>query len=288
MSNPSEACPNCGQPSEVFHPVGTALKLALKSTGQGENIPTKVCPACYESLSKNVSQGVKLRMEQEIREKNKVKMWKTRVNLVKQGRALMAQKAYSEAAVVYEKYIRVLEVVFNLKRGELSPKVFNNSQRSKEMTVIASVYWDLVRIYDTSPAYGDRMNKAALKLAEFLPFTTIYPVVVKKAEGFLRSARNPQVIKQFLKNTRSSRGPCFIATATFEADSYAVELFIFRRFRDQYLRKTPLGRKFIWFYYRISPALVRVIATRPFIKQISRFLLKKLSLKVIKHLKTFE
>lgn len=284
----SEACPQCGQTSESFYPVDTALKVALRSTGQGDNLPTKVCPNCYENLTKNVSQGVKLRMEQDAREKNKVKMWKSRVNLVKQGRALMAQKAYSEAAVVYEKYIRVLEVVYNLKRGELSPKIFNNSQRSKEMTVIASVYWDLVRIYDTSPAYGDRMAKSAAKLAEFLPFTTVYPMVLKKAESFARSARNPQIIRQFLKASRSSRGPCFLATAVFENEPYALELTVFRKFRDEQLRDRILGRQLIWLYYKISPSLARLIKDRPILKQILRAFLIKLSSSLIKHLKSFK
>ncbi|NCN95672.1 MAG: hypothetical protein GW917_03025, partial [Bdellovibrionales bacterium] len=244
-----EACPKCGNPSSRFYKVDTALKVALTSTGQGgDAIPQKVCQACYEGLTSNVSQGVKLRMEAEAREKNKVKMWKTRVNLVKQARILMSAKAYSEAAVAYEKYLRVLEIVYNLKRGELSPEVFNNSQRSKEMTVIASVYWDLVRIYDTSPAYGDRMPKAAAKLSQFLPFTTIYPTVLKKAESFARSAKNPQVIRQFLKATKTSRGPCFLATAVFEDDPYALELQVFRQFRDQTLRTSYFGRQLIWAY----------------------------------------
>jgi hypothetical protein len=272
--------------SEQFYRMDTALKVALKSTGQGDNLPEKVCPACYEGLTSNVSHGVKLRMEQEAREKNKVKMWKSRVNLVKQGRGLMAQKAYSEAAVVYEKYIRVLEIVYNLERGQLSPKVFNNSQRSKEMTVIASVYWDLVRIYDTSPAYGDRMAKAAAKLAEFLPFTSIYPTVLKKAEGFIRSARNPNVIHQFLKVTKSSRGPCFLATAVFEHEPYAVELMVFRRFRDQILKKKKWGRRLVWFYYKTSPPLARVIKGSPFLKHLLHPVFKKLSALLIKHLKS--
>lgn len=282
----SEPCPKCGQQSEKFFRVDTALKVALKSTGQGDTLPAKVCPSCYETLTANVSHGVKLRMEQEAREKNKVKMWKSRVNLVKQGRGLMAQKAYSEAAVIYEKYIRVLEVVYNLKRGELSPKVFNNSQRSKEMTVIASVYWDLVRIYDTSPAYGDRMAKAAAKLAEFLPFTTVYPVVIKKAEAFSRSARNPNVIRQFLKVSRTHRGPCFIATAVFEDEPYAIELTTLRQLRDQVFRPSPLGRKLIRFYYQTSPPLARLIKDRPLLRQFFRLVLKKLSSLVIKHLKS--
>ena len=282
----AEACPLCGNMSEQFYRVDTALKVALKSTGQGDALPAKVCPSCYQGLTSNVSQGVKLRMEQEAREKNKVKMWKSRVNLVKQGRTLMGQKSYSEAAVIYEKYLRVLEIVYNLERGQLSPKIFNNSQRSKEMTVIASVYWDLVRIYDTSPAYGDRMAKSAAKLSEFLPFTSIYPMVIKKAEAFSRGARNPNVIRQFLKTTRTTRGPCFLATAVFQNEPYALELSVLRQFRDQVLRPSPWGRQMIWFYYKLSPPVARLLMDRPVLKQILRPLFKNLSRILIKHLKS--
>ncbi len=146
-------------------------------------------------------------------------MWKNRVHLIKNARNLMTQKAYSEAAVQYEKYLRVLEVVHGKKKGELAPSIFNNSTRSKELTVVASVYWDLMRIYDTSPRYGDRMASSARKCAEFLPFSTIYPDIVKKAEQFSRSAKNPAVMRQFLKMVKSRRGPCFIADAAFASQT---------------------------------------------------------------------
>jgi hypothetical protein len=148
-----------------------------------------------------------------------------------------------------------MEVVHNIKKGELSPKLFNNSSRSKELTVIASVYWDLMRIYDTSPRYGDRMMAAAKKLGEFLPFSTIYPDVLKKSESFLKSAKNPEPVKEFLRIVKAKRGPCFIATAVYADDPWAVELWILRRFRDQVLRPYWLGRQLIWLYYRYSPPI---------------------------------
>ena len=197
-----------------------------------------------------------------MREKNKMMVWKNRVHLIKNARSLMNQKAYSEAAVQYEKYLRILEVVYNLKKGELSPAVFNNSSRSKELTVIASVYWDLVRIYDTSPRYGDRMQKAAMKLAEFLQFSPMFPDIMKKAEIFARNAKNQAIMRQFLRATKSKRGPCFVATAVFADEPYAVELTLLRNFRDRRLRPYWLGRQMIYFYYRYSPAVALWLSKR--------------------------
>jgi hypothetical protein len=257
MSN-AQACPRCGTLAEEFLPIEPGMRVALQEAGEA-NVPDRVCSACYEQLSSSVSQGLKLRMERDMREKNKMVMWKNRVHLIKNARGLMTHKAYSEAAVQYEKYLRVLEVVYNLKKGELAPAVFNNSSRSKELTVIASVYWDMLRIYDTSPRYTDRMQHSAEKLAMFLPFSPIYPDILKKAELFAKGAKNKPVMRNFLKLTKSRRGPCFIATAAYAEQPLAVELHIFRRYRDEVLRQRPLGRYVIYAYYRCSPPLARAL-----------------------------
>lgn len=246
-------CPRCGTPSQDFLQLDAGMRLALQSSGN--NIGAEiVCHKCYEELSRSVSKGVQLRAEQKAREQNRVMLWKSRVNLIKQARQLMEQKAFSEAAVAYEKYLRVLEIVYDLKSGELKPEVFNNSSRSKEVTVIASVYWDLMRIYDTSTRYGDRMDKAAKKLAIFLPYSTAYADIIKKAEAFQRMAKNPNIVKNFLKAGRKGRARCFIATAAFE-NPYSPEVQALRIFRDQVLKQSPWGRRFVLFYYRFSPPL---------------------------------
>ena len=282
-SSETQICPRCGNISDSFHNIDAGMRLALQDAGE-PSVPEKVCVSCYGALSGSASQGLKLRMERDVREKNKMMVWKNRVHLIKNARLMMNQKSYSEAAVQYEKYIRVLEVIYNLKKGELSPAVFNNSARSKELTVIASVYWDLVRIYDTSPRYGDRMQHAAQKLTQFLQFSPIYPDIVKKAEQFAKSCKNSAVMRQFLNSIKSKRGPCFIATAVFREEPYAVELSILRQFRDQKLRPRWSGRQLIWLYYRHSPRLACWLEKNPRRAVRARWLLVKVSRQLRKHL----
>ncbi|MCB0406597.1 MAG: hypothetical protein KDD34_00255 [Bdellovibrionales bacterium] len=268
-------CPHCGASTEDLLPIETGMKVALQAAGMADGLPSMVCANCYDNFTSQVSQGVKLRIEQETREKNKVMLWKNRVNLIKQARGLMAQKAYSEAAVSYEKYLRILEVIYSRKKGELDPKIFNHSKKSKEVTVITSVYWDLMRIYDMSPRYGDRMAQAAAKLSLFVPYSQIYPDIIKKAEAFQRSAKNPHIVKQFLRQSRSGRPRCFIATAVFESP-YAQEVQTLRWFRDTTLKRTYWGRQFVYFYYKISPTIAHFIDKSPLTKKILRYLLKKI------------
>ncbi len=282
----AQTCPRCKQLADQFFNIDAGMRLALRDAGVAEQIPDQVCPVCYESLTGHVSQGLKLRMERDMREKNKMIMWKNRVHLIKTARGLMTQKAYSEAAVQYEKYLRVLEMVYNLKKGDLSPAVFNNSSRSKELTVIASVYWDLLRIYDTSPRYSERMAAAAGKLSQFLPFSPLYPDIIKKAEVFARSAKNQIVIRGFLKNTKAKRGPCFIASAAFADQPFAPELYILREFRDQVLRPWYLGRQLIWIYYRMSPPVADWLSNSQLKMRTMRWLITKMANQLKKSLKS--
>jgi hypothetical protein len=211
-------------------------------------------------------------------------LWKSRVNLIKQARQLMTQKAFSEAAMTYEKYLRILEIIFEVPKGDLSPAVFSNDPRSKELTVVTSVYWDLMRIYDSSTRHAERMNKTAIKCAEFARFSPLFPDIVKKAEAFQHSAKNPAAVRSFLIAANSSRPRCFIATEVFGPASPEVQTL--RRFRDDILRLTPIGRQLVVIYYRHSPTIARALrasaiaraSVRPFLRLIAAavsFLLKR-------------
>ena len=258
-------CPRCGSTATSLHPVETGMKLALQQVESTDTLPAEVCDGCMSDLTGKVSQGVRLRLEKQAKEKNRHMLWKSRVGLVKQARQLMQQKAFPEAAVSYEKYIRVLEVSYDLKPGQLSPSVFGKTSRSKELSVIASTYWDLMRIYDTRPNYRERMSLAAKKLAEFCPYSPLYPDIVKKAQSFQNSSKNPDIVRQFLKDAKAEVGRCFVAT-TCCGSEHAPLVIQLRKFRDFSLRSHLPGQVFISFYYFIGPALSAVIECLPFLK----------------------
>ena len=192
------------------------------------------------------------------KEERKIKLWHNRIAFLKKGNALMQSKLFGEAAVTYEKYLKILEMVYDTKSGELKPEQFKDTARTAELPVITSVYWDLLRIYDTSPSCLDRQKKAAVQLARFATMTPLYADIVKKAEVFQRQSKNPAVIKIFLDNSAKKRPKCFIATAAFETP-LAREVQILRFYRDFYLKKHFLGKKLVYFYYRVSPPIARLL-----------------------------
>lgn len=207
------------------------------------------------------------------KEERKIKLWHNRIAFLKKGNALMQSKLFGEAAVTYEKYLKILEMVYDTKAGELKPEQFKDTARTAELPVITSVYWDLLRIYDTSPSCYDRQRRAAAQLAKFATMTPLYADIVKKAEVFQRQCKNPAAIKLFLDNSAKKRPKCFIATAAFETP-LAREVQILRFYRDFYLKKHFLGKNFVFFYYLVSPAIARVVQRSPMAKKIVRAALR--------------
>ncbi|CAN5725778.1 hypothetical protein BH10BDE1_BH10BDE1_29820 [soil metagenome] len=271
----SITCEYCGDTVPTLISVDAGLRISLQTHAGLQKVPDAVCAGCHSILSKMISMGAVLKSQAQVKEQNRLMLWRNRVNLVRKAKEHLAQREYGEAAVHYEKYLRVLELVFDKKPGELKPDLFSSEARRQEMTVVTSVYWDLMRIYDQSPRYKDRQRAAAAKLVEFVRFTPIYGYIMRKADILTRTAKNPEVFKEFLKLSNRSRPRCFVASAAFEgAPDPTVE--VLRLYRDRVLRQHPVGRRFTLLYYRYSPPLARAIDQGPeFIRATLRFLLRK-------------
>jgi len=274
-------CPRCGlQVSDLTSLDGSVLQ---KMNELGENPPPQVCMSCATDLRKLATAGMGgvLMAQEKAKEQHRLQLWKSRVSLVKNARLLMGQKAYSEAAVAYEKYLKILEIVFMVEKGShLTPEHFKDTARTEELTVVASVYWDLLRIYDTSEKYGERQNVAAKQLALFIRFTPIFPDIIKRAESFVRQAKNPNAFKTFLKQASTERPRCFIATSAFE-HPLAFEVQILRYYRDHKLKSSRFGRGFIFWYYKFSPKIATFLdkhsSLKPFTRTALRLLIKCVS-----------
>lgn len=67
-------------------------------------------------------------------------------------------------------------------------------------------------------------------------------------------------------------GGCFIATAAFGSPLHRY-VKILREFRDRYLVSNKIGRAFVRWYYKTSPAIARIIEKNVFLKIITRIFL---------------
>lgn len=73
-----------------------------------------------------------------------------------------------------------------------------------------------------------------------------------------------------IKSSAAESDHCYIATAVY-GDYYAPEVMVLREFRDNYLMKSFLGRKFVSFYYAYSPDFVAWMADKPRLQSLIRW-----------------
>ncbi|MBK9293805.1 MAG: hypothetical protein IPM57_05060 [Oligoflexia bacterium] len=217
------------------------------------------------------------------KEQQRLNLWRSRVHLVKDARDRFSMKDFSGAIVSYEKYFRVLEIIYEAKPNELKVEYFNNSARAKELVIIASAFWDMVRIYDQSPKFSQRLNQCADKLAEFLPYTPIYMELTRKIEEYKKTARNRDVFEMILKKAKRKKGRCFIATAAFDSPLHPTVVTL-SAFRDEVLLNTVCGKSFTKVYYFLSPPIARIVEKNPTLKSLAQKTLNFLALKINKKL----
>lgn len=269
-----EQCPRCNIQVNELLPIDETLKSKLQASGDA-NIPARICSTCIAELNKPPAQssGGVLMAQEKAKEEHRLLLWKNRVSLIKEARNAMIDKRFSEAAVSYEKYLKILEIVFEIKKDQrLRPELFKESARTTELTVVASVYWDLLRIYDTNDKYLERMKICSEQLASFVQFTPIYPDIMNKAEAFSKTAKHAQIVKQFLKMTNKERPRCFVATSAFGPKSD--EVLFLRNLRDQRLKKSQWGRRLTLVYYKLSPAIACLLDKQAWLKPAVRAVLR--------------
>jgi DNA polymerase-3 subunit epsilon len=77
---------------------------------------------------------------------------------------------------------------------------------------------------------------------------------------------------QRLRSASKTKEACFVATMAYGNYNHP-KVIILRRYRDNRLRKSALGRLFIKFYYAISPKIVTLCNDREYIKKTARLFL---------------
>lgn len=267
-------CPSCSLSVSEVYPVEPSLRDQIRKQNPNFEFDNELCKSCLNDLRKKAlgSGGMLLAQDKAAGDRKK-RLWQSRVPLIKKGHTLMSSRLYSEAAMAYEKYLKVLELVFGCKPGQLTPESLKESAKTAELTIIVGAYWDLMRIYDSSDKYTDRQRHASNQLAKFINYTPIYPDIMKKAAIFATQAKHPDVVKSFISNAKQKRARCFIATSAFNTPT-SLEVQLLRSYRDNTLKQNFFGRKFILIYYKISPRFAHFLDDQVWLKPAVRVLLR--------------
>jgi hypothetical protein len=279
----AESCKKCLGEFDELIKIDAGMRLRLQEINNEAHEYPAVCNGCFNILKDEINHGAKLMAEQNQIEQNKAALWKNRVTFIKEARERMQARSFSEAAVQYEKYLRALEVCYDIPAGQLDPLIFNAPGKTGELTILCTVYWDLFKIYDASDKYLDRQKMVGDKLLSIIPHASVQSDLMKKAERFIKDAKNKDNAREFMLKLREATGAtgCFIATASF--GSYSDDnVLVLRQFRDQVLMKSSSGRKFIHLYYAVSPSIAVFIQTKPWLKSLTRSLIAPIAMLLAK------
>lgn len=259
-------CPQCNSDTTLLHKIESGMRLRLEKEGQPVPFDA-VCTSCFKEISKRLSNASYLHAEQIIQENYKKSLWKNRLSLIKQARHYIILKNHAEAAICYEKYLRIVEYVLEKKRDQFQAELFKDNPR--EVSLIVGALWALVEIYDLHPSYSTRQEQAAVKLGELVSYTNMFTSIIKTATAKRKIARNPRAYGALLKAANVRTGNCFVASIAFESRNDPT-LILLRAFRDQVLAPHAPGKAFIRFYYRWSPALANRLQHYQWVKSILR------------------
>lgn len=263
-------CPSCGLSVPTLHPIDSGLKLTLARSGKIDSFDA-VCSSCLGQMRSSASLGAQIVANKDAALQRKTELWKGRLNLVKHGRICSARGDFAEAAVAYEKYLKTLSEVTNTRREDLTPNLFSKSP--KEVTVISSVLWELMLAYDAIVHFHMKQLECAEMLVQFLRFSPVYKTILRKAEIESKRAKNPEAFKKLLQLSGAQSSRCFIANSTFQSRTHPAVTTLCL-FRDQVLRKKPLGRRMIALYYNRSPWLAEKIDNSPRSQRLLRPILR--------------
>lgn len=124
-------------------------------------------------------------------------------------------------------------------------------------------------LYETCETFASRANSTNQQLTfDYRERVAQLTEFEQNIDKFMETQTNP-----LLQGERAAnRGECYIATAVYGSyDAPSVKTL--RRYRDERLERSALGRAFVRGYYRISPPLARYFAVDSPLSRATRLLL---------------
>lgn len=186
----------------------------------------------------------------------KHKLLNHRIEIAQAGIVAFQRKQIGVAVRNFHMYIKVLEEVKGVGEGGLTPGQFDSKADKNELLMISGVYWNLTKLYDrtSSPEkqkeFLHYMEKYIL-FSKGMPFQHLCAETLRKYIGTGKTIHKSE-FKNAYRVLATSR--CFVATALMDVTSVET-LPLLRELRDEVLKKSFLGRKFVFWYYRVGPKL---------------------------------
>jgi hypothetical protein len=196
-----------------------------------------------------------------------------RISIAREGRTHIERKNFPAAMSSYRRFLQITAKSFNVQIEELSPSQFEEKRRVAESLIISSIFFDLLKMLDkldSDSAREERMlyHRLFLRFTKGMPFQHFAAENIRKHLTYSNSLRNKN---EFWATYRAIVGKqfCIVASWAFGSET-SPEVMRLRRFRDESLRKSRLGRRFTLAYYRQGHRAADWLAKMPGARSASR------------------
>jgi len=105
-------------------------------------------------------------------------------------------------------------------------------------------------------------------------------------DGTVRLWRISSIHEPSLAEKQEQQKACFIATAVYSS-ALAQEVILLKKFRDEILMESKVGRQFIKLYYQLSPSIANFIVNRSILKISIRKLILEPTIWLLKEIWSF-
>ncbi len=169
------------------------------------------------------------------------------------------------------KNIKVAEEYLLWVSKGLSRQFDDNSIDGDDLQKLEKTTVSLAKLYSTEEGFIDR-NKAIeyYKKAKEYGYEITDEEIAQKVENDIKQATS---FTSFVK--KETKKGCYVATCVY--GSYdCPQVWTLRRFRDEMLAKSILGRLFIFIYYIVSPTVVKLFGKQQWFNKLFRAPLDKL------------
>lgn len=216
-----------------------------------------------ESFGKKIRENIQASIERAELERKR-ELFKRRIELARMGLEKYEHRKVAEAAQAFHTYLQVLEEWKKVPHGGLTPTLFDKEKDIHELLLISGVYWDLMKLYDRTQS-PEKIKEFYHYMNQFVAFTKGMPYEHVCAETLRKyiACDKPIHSKDFKSAYQRITGSkCFVVTSLIDIIEPQV-LINYRNFRDEKLKKTPVGRVFIWLYYLCGPSISWILDRMP-------------------------
>lgn len=220
--------------------------------------------------AKSLELAESIKEQERIKEKRKFQEeWNKRVEIARDGRQAYETADPASAIKNYKKILTLTAQRYEVPLDRLHPKLFDPGSRVSEGLLISAICFDLAKITDR---LNTRTSEADLKLylrlfvlfSKDMPYEVVATSTLRKYVFYTRGLKHEKHFRETYKQMR--KGSCVVATAVY-GNVFHEDLGILRRFRDQRIARSPLGRSFIRAYYIAGPVMVRILELLPILKR---------------------